>query len=274
MSTWNQQSDDPAAPQTSPGHTDRQESEGSRGRVSETISRTTGREPSELGSELGYVVRRNALPLALIGAGAVWLATSLSRGRNAHDDLQAAGEYAGNAGRRAAAYARKAGSTAGAKAAVAREQARTSMNRGREAAAERAKDGRETTRGAFDNVRDAYHHNPLLVGLLAAGGAAALATAVTARSSGGRFIEYAREQASAVADRAAEQAREEASKARNVAERTARAASETARETAVDEAQRQGLAGAERFSDERETGPGNGSAGRSGSAAGNSGNSG
>lgn len=255
MSTWNQQSErtttHAAASEESPTYGARPQDGGGRGRAAETVVQATGREPRDLASDLGHTIRRNAIPLALIGAGAAWLTASQSRGRHAHDDLEGVGSSARNAGQRAAAYARDAGSTARVKAAEGVERARAASPDGG-AAAERAGAVRDTAQSAMESLRDTYSRNPLLVGLLAAGGAAALATAVAARRSDGRLMQQARERAGAAGQHAAERAREEAGKVRTVAERTARAARETARETAAEEANREGIAGAEHLAGSRQ----------------------
>lgn len=249
MSSWNERSN-----QTHAGSGP--EDASPRGRAAETVARTTGRQPGELAAEIGEVVRRNCVPLALIGAGAVWLATSQARGRHADDDLRDAASAAGNAGQQATAYARNAGSAARAKAAGVRDRVRSEAPDGGTA--------REKAQGAMAGMRGVYHRNPLLVGVLTAGGTAALAAAIAIRRNGGNVVSETQQQAKAAGQHAADRTREEAEKARTVAERTAQATRDTAREVAAEEAKREGLAGAEHLSRERSgdaggTSPGNGS---------------
>lgn len=256
MSTWNEQSNQPDAGHGADGGD-------GRGRAAETVVQATGREPGELASEIGEAVRRNCVPLALIGLGAVWLAASQARGRHADDDLRDAASAAGSAGRRAASYARSAGSTARTKAADARDRLRTGASDGGYVA-------REKAQGAMEGVRSVYQRNPLLVGLLTAGGTAALAAAIAIRRNDGRVMQEVQQQAKAAGRQAAGRAREEAEKVRTVAERTARATRETAREVASEEAKREGLAGADRAAGGSPAGGTGGASSGSGSGSGSS----
>jgi uncharacterized protein DUF3618 len=214
-------------------------------------------------SNLGHEVRRNPLPVTLIGTGIGWLmlangrssyglsragslAAGATRARDTTDDGPGLAERAGDAAAAAGDYARAVGSAVGADGRKAREwlsqtagQVASVLPSGDDAAS-MYRNAADTAANLGDSARSGSHRiarfcadEPLVVAGLGLAVGAAIGAALPPSESENRLLGEASE---AVKDSVQEQASRISRKAQTVAQATVAAAGKAARDERLTEA--------------------------------------
>lgn len=207
------------------GYDDPERSRFSPGRILDGIIDYTRGRPGELTADVGRSMRRNAVPLTLIGAGVLWMITEGRRGP-LRRQAEAARDSTRGAIERARETAKDAGETARDTALEAGRRLRETTRGAADAAGRYGHQLRsEASRGgrnAWRTVERSYQENPVALGVIVALGAAAVALSIPATRKENRWFGDMRDEAAGKIGEAARNARE-----------VGKAALETAREEAV-----------------------------------------